>query len=87
MEERAKRVVHLEHAMAQVKKQLDDHNSGVKNFEERRLKSLRNRLQSYKGHIFDASRELSPEVRFDVYASYSCVSVSRLGWNVRIRIP
>jgi len=60
-EDRAKRAVHLQHAMEQIKKQLDDHNSGVKNFDERRLKSLTNRLQSYKGQIYDATRTLSPE--------------------------
>ena len=48
--------------MEQLKKQLDDHNTGVKNFDERRLKSLKNRLQSYKGQIYDATRTLSPEV-------------------------
>ena len=62
MVDRSKRVVHLEHAMDQIKKQLDDHNSGVKNFDERRLKSLKNRLQSYKGQIYDASRTLSQQV-------------------------
>ena len=62
MADRSKRVVHLEHAMAQIKKQLDEHNSGLKNLDERRLKSLKNRLQSYKGQIYDASRTLSQEV-------------------------
>jgi len=61
MEEREKKVVHLKHAMEQIKKQLDEHNSGVKNLDERRLKSLKNRLQSYKGQIYDATRVLSPE--------------------------
>eukprot|EP00535_Pseudo-nitzschia_heimii_P006920 CAMPEP_0197189246 /NCGR_PEP_ID=MMETSP1423-20130617/19428_1 /TAXON_ID=476441 /ORGANISM="Pseudo-nitzschia heimii, Strain UNC1101" /LENGTH=79 /DNA_ID=CAMNT_0042641305 /DNA_START=212 /DNA_END=451 /DNA_ORIENTATION=- len=60
-EDRAKRAVHLTHAMEQIQKQLTDHNTGVKNFDERRLQSLRNRLHSYKGQIYDATRTLSPE--------------------------
>ena len=60
--DRTKRAVHLEFAMTQVKKQLNDHNSGVKNFDERRLKSLNSRLHSYKGQIYEASRTLSPQV-------------------------
>ena len=48
--------------MEMVKKQLNDHNSGVKPLGEQRVVSLKNRLQSYKGQIFDASRTLSEEV-------------------------
>ncbi len=48
--------------MAMVKKQLNDHNSGVKVLDDRRVNSLKNRLQSYKGQIYDASRTLSDEV-------------------------
>ena len=70
MEERAKKVVHLEHAMEQLKKQLDKHNSGEKVLEDRRLSSVKNRIQSYKGQIYDASRTLSEEV----------CSVVWLGW-------
>lgn len=55
-------MVHLTHAMENVQKQLDDHKNGLKNFDERRLKSLRDRLHSYKGQIYDASRTLTPEV-------------------------
>ena len=64
MEQRAKKVVHITHAMEMLKKQLDDHNSGVKVLEERRVTSLKNRMQSYKGQIYDASRTLSEEVCF-----------------------
>mmetsp|Transcript_7203 Transcript_7203/g.17614 ORF Transcript_7203/g.17614 Transcript_7203/m.17614 type:complete len:105 (-) Transcript_7203:253-567(-) len=59
--DREKHTVHLEHAMAMVKKQLNDHNSGVKVLDDRRVNSLKNRLQSYKGQIYDASRTLSDE--------------------------
>ena len=62
MEERAKKVVHITHAMEMLKTQLDNHNSGVKVLAEKRVTSLKNRLQSYKGQIYDASRELSEEV-------------------------
>ncbi len=62
MEERAKKVVHITHAMEMLKKQLDNHNSGEKVLEERRVRSLKNRIQSYKGQIYDATRTLSEEV-------------------------
>ena len=62
--------------MDQIKKQLDDHNSGRKIFEDRRVLSLKNRLHSYKGQIYDASRDLSEEV--------CCVAPSAwLGFSLR----
>ena len=48
--------------MAMVQKQLENHNSGVKVVDDRRVTSLKNRLQSYKGQIYDATRTLSDEV-------------------------
>lgn len=62
MEQRAKKVVHITHAMEMLKKQLDGHNSGVKVLEERRVTSLKNRMQSYKGQIYDATRTLTEDV-------------------------
>lgn len=69
--DREKRTVHLQHAMEMVKKQLNDHNSGVKPLGEQRVVSLKNRLQSYKGQIFDASRTLSEEEIEEQLAKHS----------------
>mmetsp|Transcript_8561 Transcript_8561/g.25358 ORF Transcript_8561/g.25358 Transcript_8561/m.25358 type:complete len:107 (+) Transcript_8561:265-585(+) len=59
LEDRKKKVVHLEHAMKQIQKQLDDYHKGHKRLDQNRVKSLKNRLASYKGQIYDYSKELS----------------------------
>eukprot|EP00536_Pseudo-nitzschia_multiseries_P007592 jgi/Psemu1/287222/fgenesh1_pg.180_\ len=58
---RQKKVVHLEHAMAMVQKQLDEFHKGTRRMDQQRVKSLRNRLASYKGQIYDYSKKLSEE--------------------------
>ena len=85
MEERAKKVVHLEHAMEQLKKQLDKHNSGEKVLEDRRLLSVKNRIQSYKGQIYDSSRTLSEEVCSNVCVGWlSAKGLFWFGTNVQL---
>mmetsp|Transcript_11261 Transcript_11261/g.23845 ORF Transcript_11261/g.23845 Transcript_11261/m.23845 type:complete len:106 (+) Transcript_11261:237-554(+) len=61
LEYRAKRVVHLEHAMAQLKTQLDNHKTGKKPLDDQRVASLKKRMSSYKSQIYDHSKDLTPE--------------------------
>mmetsp|Transcript_36700 Transcript_36700/g.41014 ORF Transcript_36700/g.41014 Transcript_36700/m.41014 type:complete len:114 (-) Transcript_36700:493-834(-) len=61
LSDRTKRAVQLEYAYAALQKQMENHDNGVKVFDNNRLKSLKVRMNSYKAQIFEASRALSPQ--------------------------
>jgi hypothetical protein len=63
MEDREKRVKSLQGVMAQLQKQVAGHESGEKPVEGTRYNSLLQRIQAYKGQLFDYTQPLSDKVR------------------------
>jgi hypothetical protein len=63
MEDREKRVRSLEGVMAQLQKQVAAHDSGENPAEGTRYTSLLQRIQAYKGQLYELHQPLSDKVR------------------------
>ena len=60
---REKRITHLRDNMESLEKQLKKHESGEKEFEDdKRIHSVKKRIQSYKAQLFDAMQPMSEDV-------------------------